>query len=99
MARDSPVTLQVGRSIVHVLKDDESIHNPFKGGKVLHPRALADKLKTLFKKLFQEAENEADYIEKVTVATMRSMLHKELKTYIDPMEITTLQHYLIKIGE
>ena len=116
------ITLQVGRTIAHVLEDEhatfdkvkdavtgvagqsfaavaESIHDPFKGGKVLHPRALADKLKNLYKKLFQEAENEADYIEKATVATIRSMLNKDLKTYIDPMEITTLQRYLIKIDE
>ena len=66
---------------------------------MLNPRALADKLKNLFKKLFQEAETEAEYIEKITVATMRSMFHKELKHYLDPMEITTLQCYLNKVNE
>ena len=67
------ITLQVGRTIAHVLEDEhatfdnvkdaitgvagqsftavaESIHDPFKGGKVLRPRALADKLKNLYKK-------------------------------------------------
>ena len=52
-----------------------------------------------FKKLFQEAETEAEYIEKVTIATMRSMLNKELRQYLDPMDITTLQRYLIKINQ
>ena len=77
----------------------DTIFDPFKGGKVLNPRALADKLKNLFKKLLQEGEMEAEYIEKITVATMRSMFHKKLKHYLDPMEITTLQRYLIKISE
>ena len=71
----------------------ESIIDPFKGVKILNPRALADKLKSLLKKLLQE---EAEYIGKFTVAVMRSMFNKELKQYLNLTEMTTLQCYLIK---
>ena len=33
------------------------------------------------------------------VACVRSTLNKQLKQYNDPMEITTLQRYIIKINE
>ena len=73
--------------------------DPFKDRKKHTPRALADKFKGLLRKLLQEAETEAEIIEKLTVACVRSTLNKVLKQYIDAMEITTLQRYIIKINE
>ena len=60
------VTGVAGQSFTAVA---DTIFDPFNGGKVLNPRAVADKLKNLFKKLFQEAKTEAEYIKKIMVAT------------------------------
>ena len=69
----------------------ETIFDPFKDGKKITPMALADKFKGLLRKLLQEAETEAEIIEKLMVACVRSSLNKELKQCIDPMVITTIQ--------
>ena len=79
----------------------EAIFNPFKGGGGERGREtqLADKLKSWIKKLIQEAETEAEIVEKFTVACLRSTLSQELKKYLDLTETSTIHRYLNKIDE
>ena len=77
----------------------EGIFVPYKDRKVPTARALAYKLLGLLKKVTQEATNEADVLEKLMVACVRSTLNKDLKNYIDQTDVSTLQKYPIKINE
>jgi len=75
----------------------QAIFNPFQGGEKPKLRQLADKLKSLIKKLIQDAETEAEIVEKFTVACLRLTLSQELKKYLDLTETSTIHRYLIKI--
>ena len=77
----------------------EAMFNPLSGGEKPKPRLLADKLKRWIKKLIQEAETEAEIVEKFTVGCLRSTLSQELKNYLDLTETTTIPRYIMKIEE
>ena len=77
----------------------EALFKPVKGGEKPVPRQLADRLKSWVKKLIQEAKTEAEIVEKLTVAFLRSKLSQELKEYLDLIETSTIPKYLIKIDE
>ena len=77
----------------------EAFFNLFEGGVKLRQKLLAERLKGWIKKLIQEAETEADIIEKFTVACLRLTLSQDLKNYLDLTETSTLHRYLIKIDE
>ena len=63
----------------------EEFFVPFKDGKIPTARALGDRFQSLLRKLTQDATNESEMIEKLTVAGIRATLNENLKDLYGPI--------------